>query len=388
MPTSPPIEALGDLLSSLDGATFSEWYDDYTHRQNIQDGTPYFNHSDYVPDKERHSPSQLLQCHRKQMYRQLNAPRETDDSAGIFFLGDVLEDLIEKFLIELAGEHDLYIQNEMYIDYTDTSDTPEVRFKGNTDPVVCSYDGLPVFPTEVKSKSESAMEYLDEPSIRHKAQAHAYVKGLNDRLDSLVGDRELTEFAIIYIARESLEVRVFVEEFDPVFWEYVVEWARNHTEFRSRSDEFTVGDGTESTAVEVASDGGMSAWLPPADPLESWECKYCAYKKRCGRDDSVPVGDLDTKGFLPLTEYSRSAVEAHVEAYPDVAFTPTLAYQHPSLLADGRDVALWECRVCGDVPLDRVGWDGDVDSPPTCPVCESCVLRGPLPRQLEVRRDV
>lgn len=391
-PDPVPLTALKGFLTSLDGSTFDEWYREYKHRENIRGGTPYFNHNDYVPDADRHSPSQLLQCHRKQIYRQINAPRETENADGIFYIGDVLEELIEEFLVDLASEHGLFVQNGMYINLEETSSEPAIRFKGETDPVICGHDGLPVFPTEVKSKSEDAMEYLDGASTRHRAQAHAYVKGLNGRLDELAGDRRLNEFAVIYIARESLEVRVFVEEFDPEFWESVVEWARNHTKYRERSDEFTTGEGevvrADGTGTDSVSAEGDGAWLPPADPLEDWECGYCAYKKRCGKDDSVPIGDLGGAGFLPLTEYSRASVEAHMEAYPEVALTPTLAYQHPSLLSGGHEVSPWQCRECGDVPLDRVGWDGDVDDPPRCPECESCSLRGPLPERIEVSSDV
>jgi hypothetical protein len=120
----------------------------------------------------------------------------------------------------------------------------------------------------------------------------------------------------------------------------------------------------------------------PEEP--SWECEYCAYRKRCGKDDSVPVSDIGVSGFLPLTEYSRAAVENHMEAYPSVPVSPTVAYQHPSVLAGGHPVADWKCRECGEIPLDRVGWDGDVEDPPVCPSCGECSLRGPMPSRASV----
>jgi hypothetical protein len=370
---------LTDFIRSLDGQTFKEWFEEYKHAENIEEGKPYFNNNDYVPDKERHSPSQLLQCHRKLVYRQLNAPRETESSDGIFFMGDVLEELVEEFLVDLGSEHGLFVQNSMYVNLADESVDPLVRFRGETDPIVCGHDGVPVFPTEIKSKSEDAMEFLDSPGTRHRAQAHAYVRGLNERLEALHGDRMLSEFAVIYVARETLEVRVFIEEFDAEFWQSVVEWARKHTQYRQESEEYLA-------ALDDASvPEGTGGVLPPAVPEEpDWECDYCSYSKRCGMDDSIPVENLGASDFLPLTEYSRSAVQAHMEAFPDVLLTPTLAYHHPSLLSDGHPVADWMCRKCGDVPLDRVGWDGDVDAPPTCPDCGECSLRGPLPEQAEV----
>lgn len=167
---------------------------------------------------------------------------------------------------------------------------------------------------------------------------------------------------------------MFVEEFDPEFWESVVGWSRAHTKYRERMAAET-DDGVQ---------GGGAGVLPPAVPEEpGWECEYCAYRKRCGKDDSGPVQDMGVSGFLPLTEYSRSAVAAHMEAYPSVPVSPTVAHEHPSLLADGHPVASWLCRECGEIPLDRVGWSGDVSAPPLCPECEECSLRGALPEQLE-----
>ena len=329
-----------------------------------------------MPDSGRHSPSQLLQCHRKLVYRQLNAPRESGDSDGVFYLGDVLEDLVESFLSELASQHGLYVQNSMYVnlDVEPENGESSVSFRGSTDPVLCDHDGVPVLPIEVKSKSEDAMEYLDSVGTRHRAQAHAYVRGLNERMDALGGERQLEEFAVLYIARETLEVRVFIEGFDSQFWASVVEWASAHTRFR----ENLAGSSTFDDDV----DGGV---LPPGVPEEpEWECEYCAYRKRCGKDDSVPVSDVGVAGLLPLTRYSRAAVEAHMEAYPDVPVSPTVAYQHPSVLAGGHPVADWECRECGEIPLDRVGWDGDVEDPPVCPSCGECSLRGPRPSRASV----
>ena len=376
-PNSSLTAALEALLDSLDGDTFQEWFEDKKHRENIQNGTPYFNNDDYVPTKQRHTPSQLLQCHRKLLYRQLNAPRETANNDGIFFLGDVLENLVEEFLIDLGREHDLHIQNSMYVKVEDARADPMVRFRGETDPVICDYEGVPVLPTEIKSKSEEAFTYLSSASTRHQAQVHAYVQGLNDRLDALRGDRQLSEFAVIYIARESLDVKVFHHEFDRDFWESIVEWARTHTAYRERSEESTAALDDDSS---VEREGSV---LPPAYPLEDWECKYCAFAKRCGKNEDIPVRDLGAAGFLPLTEYSRSAVKAHMEAFPSVPVTPTLAHHYPSLLADGHPVAPWQCRKCGEIPLDRVGWDRDITEPPTCPECEQCSLRGPLPEQAD-----
>ena len=39
---------LDTLLSSLDGATFEAWYDEFKHRENIEEGTPYFNNNGSV----------------------------------------------------------------------------------------------------------------------------------------------------------------------------------------------------------------------------------------------------------------------------------------------------------------------------------------------------
>jgi hypothetical protein len=90
-PTNPQVEA---LLDAIDGAGFAEWYREREFARNIREGQPYFNGPGRTPAPNRHSPSQLLQCHRKALYRQHNAPEEEPDPQGIFWIGSRFEEEI------------------------------------------------------------------------------------------------------------------------------------------------------------------------------------------------------------------------------------------------------------------------------------------------------
>jgi hypothetical protein len=73
-----------EIVEQIDAEGLEEWYREREFARNIRDGQLYFSGPSQVPDPERHSPSQLMQCHRKIVYRQENAPEETADPEGIF----------------------------------------------------------------------------------------------------------------------------------------------------------------------------------------------------------------------------------------------------------------------------------------------------------------
>jgi hypothetical protein len=80
-----------ELIEILSGDRFEKWYRERQYNENIKNGTPYFNGSGFTPEPHRHSPSKLLQCHRKIVYQQNNAPEQQSDQAGIFWIGKQFE---------------------------------------------------------------------------------------------------------------------------------------------------------------------------------------------------------------------------------------------------------------------------------------------------------
>lgn len=50
---------LDELLAALAERRFHHWYKERQYRKNIENGTPHYNESGFVPGPERHSPSKL-----------------------------------------------------------------------------------------------------------------------------------------------------------------------------------------------------------------------------------------------------------------------------------------------------------------------------------------
>lgn len=348
-----PQPVVEELLSLLSGDQFRDWYRERQYRQNIENGTPYFNGPASVPAPERHSPSRLLKCHRQVFYQQCNAPKEKSDPKGIFWFGTRFEeDIVFPFLEREVTGPDTYVRNKMWMDTTVETDAGEVRIKGATDPIIVDEDSVPILPTEVKTKS--SIDHLESPDRHHRAQVHAYMVGLSEKYDI-----ELTDAAILYGSRESLEMAAFHVRFDDAFWEDVVEWASEHTQYRLDDE------------------------LPPATPEYGWECKFCDYRERCGQGATETDGHRSA-GLLPLhVDYPRENLETYLEAHGGVKLTPTLAYVYPEL-ATTHGSHDWHCTACSETwPVKVIEWDGNTNRPPLCPSCGEdgiCAdLRGPTP---------
>ncbi|MFU1780566.1 PD-(D/E)XK nuclease family protein [Haloarcula japonica] len=264
----PPKPA--SLLKRITPTRFDSWYREREIRENIRDGKPYFNGPSKIPEPNRYSPSRLLQCPRKTSYRELNAPREQAEATGVLWFGTRFEeDIALPFLPEAVTQSDTYVCNSLWVDFEVPTETGPLHIKGETDPVIVTDDGTPILVTEIKTKS--SVEHLTGPDRHHEAQVHAYMYGLSEKYD-----RRFTDAAIVYGSRETLDLEVFHVEFDPVFWRRTaLSWAESHFEHRLRSD------------------------LPPPSPIFEWECKFCAYKHRCGEGDSE-YDDVGPAGFLPL----------------------------------------------------------------------------------------
>lgn len=325
--------------SSSDGPmsdSFAEWYRERQYRQNIENGNPYFNGPDTVQPPDRHSPSRLLQCHRKSRYARENAPEENGDPDGIFWIGSRFEEeLALPFLRDVVAGSDQYVTNSLWVDFTVDTSAGQLRIKGETDPAIVDEDGVPHLLTEIKTKQ--SVDSLDAPNEHHKAQAHAYMHGLSEKYD-----REVTKTLFLYAARTTFEVKTFQIEFDPTFWnERVLAWAETQTEY----------------LIEDA--------LPPAEPEQSWECKFCDYRNRCGKGRSE-FSDYGPKGFLPgFTDYPRENVVEYLEAHPTASLTPALARTFPEL-AEEYSVMGWYCRECEST----IDWEAVGEaSEPLCPRC-------------------
>lgn len=328
------------LLKAISPESFEEWYQELKFKRNIRNGTPYFNGPSDIKSPERHSPSSLLQCHRKTFYKQLNAPAENEPPAGIFWIGSRFEEEIAlPFLRDSVTDQDEYVTNSLWVDFNVETDSGELCIKGETDPVIVDADSKPLVVTEIKTKK--SVEDIDSPNKHHKAQAHAYMKGLSEKHETNV-----TDAVIIYGGRTNLDIRVFNVTFDPIFWKRtVIDWAAQHTEYRLRDK------------------------LPPADPEYDWECTFCPYRERCGEGDSE-YSDIGPAGLLPgFAEYPKEKVVEYLKAHEDAKLTPKLVYQYPELL-DQYQVYDWQCRVCSSkYSWDNFEWNGDPSNLPQCPDC-------------------
>lgn len=321
----------------INGRTFSNWYKEQKRTENIQAGKTYFNGPPNRPDTNRHKPSLLIRCHRYAFYKRRNAPKESASPDGLFWFGSEFEEqVILPFLQDVSPDH-LFVQNSVWTDSEIDVGDIELIVKGMTDPVLVTEQGDPVLVTEIKTSS--SIENRTEPAEHHKAQLHAYLNGLRDQFD-----RDIPG-VIVYISRDTLDLKAFSVNFDSGFWkDEVVEWMRTQTTFEEANE------------------------LPPASPQHDWECKFCDYRARCGKTND-PFQDLGTKGFLTLFEYPEESVWEHVEAHDDVQLTPTLASLHPDVAAEN-EVNQWSCPSCSTkYHWDELDWDGDVDDPPVCPVC-------------------
>ena len=326
------------LAEQVTKDSFDEWYQERTIRQNLLDGKPFFNQPKQPKPPDYHTPSGLLKCHRKTTYSRLATPEETRDPHGIFHIGSMLEEeLILPYLQELTDQS-TYITNSIWINFHANETDPPVELKGATDPVFTDEHGVPILPTEAKSRR--SVNQQNSPSRKHKAQIHAYMEGLSRKYD-----QEIREGLIIYIGKENLDINLFHIEFDHTFWqETVLDWAREQTRFRANHE------------------------LPPATPVQPWECDYCSFRERCGEGDRG-FEDTPPHGFLPLIRYPREKVKEYLNGDSERKLTPTLAHEYPDL-AEWHGVHDWECTHCSFTQQwNQVEWDGDVESPPQCPKC-------------------
>lgn len=349
------------VIEAIHTDAFDSWYRDRKIKQHMRDGQPWRHTPASVKPPNQHAPHRLLQCQRKAYYATQNAPKEDAQPTGVFWTGTrIEEDIVLPFLEDVAADVDdtpAYVQNSMWVDYELETDAGELQIRGSTDPVICTRQGDPILPTEVKAKQ--SFDGLDDenptPADRHRAQLHAYLHGLNQTVSYPVQTG-----LVIYVDREHHDLRAMTVEFDHEFWtKTVCEWMATQSTYR------------------------LEGAIPPAEPEHDWECGYCSYRQRCGKGDE-PYRDEPVDGFLPLVSYPREQVDRALRAEGGTeTLTPALAY-HYSELAAQYDVADWHCPSCSEaINWEVIDWDGDLTKPPVCPHCASnnqfATLSGPAP---------
>lgn len=343
-----------EVLDRITNRGFNEWYREQQFERNILEGKAYFNGPSPPKDPERHTPSKLLQCHRKASYARQNAPREGTVPEGLFWIGtEFEEEVIVPFLQEITTL-ETYVANSLWVDSEITVEETTLRLRGSTDPAIVTPDADPLLVTEIKTTT--SLSHLSEPKAHHRAQLHAYLYALDSEYS-----HSITDGLIVYGSRKTLDIKVFHVPFDPGFWDDVVVWMATQTGYEQAGD------------------------LPPADPERDWECNYCSYKHRCGQGDT-PFSDTGHTGLLPMFEgYDRQNLEEYLEAHKDAdaKLTPTLAHAFPDLV-DEYGAYGWSCPRCNETyPWDAIDWAGDTSNPPLCPAClddgELLTLSGPEP---------
>lgn len=338
---SSTTSAIQQNLNNLSEENFKDWYREREFSENIRKGQSYFNKPGAIKEPRRHSPSQLLQCKRKAIYKRLKAPEESEDPHGIFWIGSrIEEDLVLSYVEDCVAGDDEYVTNSIWVDFLVQTHVGKIRIKGTTDPVIVDELAEPILPFEVKTKQ--SLEEFHTPDRRHRAQAHAYLKGLSEKYD-----HRISTAIILYVSRTTLNAKSFKVEFDQEFWKgSVLPWIGDVAAFQ------------------------LDQELPPAKPEYDWECEYCQYRERCGKGERE-FSDYPPGEFLPLFEYPKQKVIAHLQTHVEATLTPFLADLYPDL-AEEFELRDWFCRGCSSTfAFDKISWSHRSGRPPKCPCCDN-----------------
>jgi hypothetical protein len=105
-------------LAGINSRSFRVWRQTTEERKNIEEGRAYYNDPSPVPPPEKHTPSSLLQCHRKLVYRKENAPAESEMAHGILWVGSRFEeDVVLPYLRDAVADDGLFVTNSLYVDF-------------------------------------------------------------------------------------------------------------------------------------------------------------------------------------------------------------------------------------------------------------------------------
>ena len=110
------------FIDQISNETFREWYNEREFAENIRNGQSYFNTASTLDEPLRHSPSKLMQCHRKVYYKDQNAPKEGTSPKGLFWTGTRFEeDVIMPYLQSLTTDETYCRFNRESLDSCDTA---------------------------------------------------------------------------------------------------------------------------------------------------------------------------------------------------------------------------------------------------------------------------
>jgi len=178
--TVPGMERVVDRISNSE---FNEWYAEQQIETNILNGKAYFNGPSPPKDPERHTPSKLLQCHRKAIYARQNAPREDTPPEGLFWIGSEFEEeIIVPFLQDIAPD-ELYVQNSLWIDTTIEVDESDVQLCGSTDPAIVTEDASQYFSPRLRRRRHS-ITYRNRSSITRRSSTRTCTRSTTNMMIS------------------------------------------------------------------------------------------------------------------------------------------------------------------------------------------------------------
>jgi CRISPR-associated exonuclease Cas4 len=133
-------ERASSVARRIDSSSFDEWDGEREIVQRIRNSKPYYNEPSSVPDAERHSSHNLLQCHRKTTYQWANGSEERELPESIFWTDQLFEGIFGPYLHEAVVGNESHVRYSMGIDKIIDTSSGGFRFKSSTDPVIVNRD--------------------------------------------------------------------------------------------------------------------------------------------------------------------------------------------------------------------------------------------------------
>jgi CRISPR-associated exonuclease Cas4 len=189
-------------------------------------------------------------CHRQLFYKRRGVTPEREAPYGIFEAGKSVEESFTRAMRGWFGDD--VVAGQFWIKTVIIGfDGQEIIIRGKPDVVLLSYNLEPHTLYEVKSKS-SVKDFTDM-AIHQRYQGGIYEHELKKK--------GLKFYYLVYISRNNPDEHA---QFDAALTDE--DWNRIEDYFRVM-DEYDTKD-----------------QLPPAIPMEDWQCDYCDFKQRCKAD--------------------------------------------------------------------------------------------------------
>lgn len=139
----------------IDSSSFDEWDDEREIVQNIRNSKPYYNEPSSVPNAERHSSHNKLQCHRKITYQWANGSEERELPENIFWADQLYKGIFVPYLHEAVVGNETYVRPSMGIDKIIDTSSGGLQFKSSSDPVIVNRDN-----ESLLTLTEIALKYM------------------------------------------------------------------------------------------------------------------------------------------------------------------------------------------------------------------------------------